>query len=98
MHSEKVGAFRTNRTEEVGAFRANKTKKRGLYRGTYLFCFNMEVPPFGMNSQQIFLIHARLEIKTNQNNIYVDCDNDLFIFDVISSIYTALLVVKHGTR
>ena len=28
MHSEKVGAFRSNRTEKVGAFRANKTKKR----------------------------------------------------------------------
>ena len=39
MHSEKVGAFRANRTEKVGAFRANKTKKGGgvgLYRGTYL--------------------------------------------------------------
>ena len=29
MHSEKVGAFRANRTEKVGAFRANKTKKKG---------------------------------------------------------------------
>ena len=35
VHSEKVGAFRANRTEKVGAFRANKTKKWGLYRGTY---------------------------------------------------------------
>ena len=26
--SEKVGAFRANRTEKVGAFRANKTQKR----------------------------------------------------------------------
>ena len=26
MHSEKVGAFRANRTEKVGAFRANKTR------------------------------------------------------------------------
>ena len=46
MHSEKVGAFRTNRTENVGAFRANKTKKNGgglggLYRGTYPYCFKM---------------------------------------------------------
>ena len=46
MHSEKVGAFRANRTEKVGAFRANKTKKGGLYRGTY--CFNMGVPPPGI--------------------------------------------------
>ena len=29
MHSEKVCAFRANRTEKVGAFRANKTKKKG---------------------------------------------------------------------
>ena len=29
MHSEKVGAFRANRTEKVGAFRANRTQKGG---------------------------------------------------------------------
>ena len=28
MHSEKVGAFRANRTEKVGAFRAKKKKKK----------------------------------------------------------------------
>ena len=28
MHSEKVGAFRANRTEKVGAFRANKTQNQ----------------------------------------------------------------------
>ena len=31
VHSEKVGAFRANRTEKVGAFRGNKTQKGGLY-------------------------------------------------------------------
>ena len=48
MHSEKVGAFRANRTEKVGAFRANKTNKKrggGLYRGPYPYYFNMRVPP-----------------------------------------------------
>ena len=45
MHSEKVGAFRANRTDKVGAFRANKTQKRGLYRGTYPYCFNVGIPP-----------------------------------------------------
>ena len=40
VHSEKVGAFRANRTEKVGAFRANKTQKGGLYRG-----FHMVDPP-----------------------------------------------------
>ena len=31
MHSEKVGAFRTDLTEKkMGAFRANKLKKVGL--------------------------------------------------------------------
>ena len=51
MHSEKVGAFRANRTEKVGAFRANKSKKKGegLYRGTYPCCSNMRVPPPGCN-------------------------------------------------
>ena len=30
MHSEKVGAFRTNQFfEKVGTFRANRTQKRG---------------------------------------------------------------------
>ena len=48
MHSEKVGAFKANRTEKVGAFRANKTQKGGLYRGTYPYCFNMGVPPPGL--------------------------------------------------
>ena len=28
MQSEKMDAFRANRTEKVGAFRANKTKKK----------------------------------------------------------------------
>ena len=28
MHSEKVGAFRANRTEKVGAFRAILKKKK----------------------------------------------------------------------
>ena len=49
MHSEKVGAFRANRTEKVGAFTANKTKKGGLYCGTYPYCFNMGVPPSVVN-------------------------------------------------
>ena len=46
MHSEKVGAFRANRTEKVGAFRANKTKKKGWggalprHIPTYPYCFN----------------------------------------------------------
>ena len=38
MHSEKVGAFRANRTKKVGALRANITQREGgggLYRGTY---------------------------------------------------------------
>ena len=29
MHSEKVGAFRANRTKKVGAFRANITQREG---------------------------------------------------------------------
>ena len=51
VHSEKVGAFRANRTEKVGAFRANKTKIKGgggLYRDTDPYCFNMGVPPPGL--------------------------------------------------
>ena len=47
VHSEKVGAFRANRTENVGAFRANKAKKVGLYRGTYPYCFDMGAHPRG---------------------------------------------------
>ena len=44
MHSEKVGAFRANRTEKVGAFRANKTKKKKGGGGALpLYCFNMGV-------------------------------------------------------
>ena len=47
MHSEKMSAFRANRTEKVGAFRANKTQKKGggLYCGTYPYYFNMRVSP-----------------------------------------------------
>ena len=33
--SEKVGAFRANRTEKVGAFRANKTKKRVVFTAAH---------------------------------------------------------------
>ena len=46
MHSEKVGAFRANRTDKVGAFRANKTQKRGLYRAAHTRTALMwEYPP-----------------------------------------------------
>ena len=59
MHSEKVGAFRANRTEKVGTFRANKTGGGGggggLYRGTYPYCFNMGVPPPGINRAALSL-------------------------------------------
>ena len=51
-----------------------------------------------VNSQRIFLIHTHFKIKTNQNYISVNCDNDVFTFDIISAIYTTSLVVKHGTR
>ena len=49
VHSEKVGAFRANRTEKLGAITADKTQKKGggLYRGTYPHCFNMGVHPPG---------------------------------------------------
>ena len=39
VHSEKVGAFRANRTEKVGAFRANKTKK-GVFKRTSSKIYN----------------------------------------------------------
>ena len=47
VHSEKVST--ANRTEKVGAFRVNKTQGGGggLYRGAYPYCFNMGVPPPG---------------------------------------------------
>ena len=46
MHSEKVGAFRANRTEKVGAFRANKTKKRGFTAArAALICEYSPSPP-----------------------------------------------------
>ena len=45
MHSEKVGAFRANRTEKVGAFRANKTQKGGLYRGFHMVDPTPPPPP-----------------------------------------------------
>ena len=44
VHSEKVIAFRADRTEKVDAFRAKKKTGGGLYGGTYPYCLNMEVP------------------------------------------------------
>ena len=35
MHSEKLGAFRDNRTEKVGAFRANKSQKKGGFTAAH---------------------------------------------------------------
>ena len=63
MHSEKVGAFRANRTEKVGAFRANKLK-RGLYRGTYPYCFNMGVPTPGFYHWSLAMVIPLLRVKT----------------------------------
>ena len=52
----------------------------------------------GVNLQRIFLIHARLKIKTNQNYISIHYDNDSFTFDVISAIYTTSLLTSGKAR
>ena len=53
MHSEKVGAFRANRTEKVGAFRTNKTQKGGGFTAAHTLgpkhTFFCAVLPFSPN-------------------------------------------------
>ena len=48
----------------------------------------------------MLLNHAPFKMKTDQNFISIDFDNDLFTFDVISIIDIASSEVgpKHGTR
>ena len=75
MHSEKVGAFRANRTEKVGAFRANKTQKGALYRGTYPYCFT-RTPPGTTYTEALFLdLHISIGNGFDSSKMYYKRDD-----------------------